>query len=152
MNTYLHSNGSLEIRKVETTDNDRYHCTATNPAGTISRYIQLNVNSKYLNILLFLNTFFCCCEVPPWILGAEKETIVQAKLGKSITLACPAVGTPKPTIQWFKNDQPLPSLDLTDQYILKNIKRTDQGLYRCLATNKAGKTERLFNLSIHSKN
>ena len=47
MNTYLHPNGSLEIRKVETTDSDRYHCTATNPAGTISRYVQLNVNSKY---------------------------------------------------------------------------------------------------------
>jgi hypothetical protein len=45
MNTYLYPNGSLEIRKVETTDNNRYHCTATNPAGTVSRYLQLNVNS-----------------------------------------------------------------------------------------------------------
>jgi hypothetical protein len=45
MNTYLHSNGSLEIRKIEIIDTDRYHCTATNPAGTINRYIQLHVNS-----------------------------------------------------------------------------------------------------------
>ncbi len=45
INIHLHLNGSLEIRKVEIIDNDRYHCTATNPAGTINRYIQLNVNS-----------------------------------------------------------------------------------------------------------
>jgi len=44
-NIHLYSNGSLEILKVEIIDNDRYHCTATNPAGTINRYIQLNVNS-----------------------------------------------------------------------------------------------------------
>jgi hypothetical protein len=99
---------------------------------------------------LFLHVFFLC-EVPPWIIGAEKETIVQAKIGKSITLVCPAVGTPKPTIQWFKDNQPLQSFDLNDQYILTNIKRNDQGVYRCLATNKAGSADRLFNLSVHSK-
>ena len=45
-NIYLHSNGSLEIRKVQSTDNDQYLCTATNPAGTITYSVQLNVNSK----------------------------------------------------------------------------------------------------------
>jgi hypothetical protein len=51
MNTYLYSNGSLEIRKVETTDHDLYQCITTNPAGTISRYVQLNVNGmRYVQI------------------------------------------------------------------------------------------------------
>lgn len=59
INTYLHPNGSLEIRKVEKTDNDRYHCTATNPAGTITRYIQLNVNSNYLlKTIVFIFLYF----------------------------------------------------------------------------------------------
>ena len=48
MNIYLHSNGSLEIRKVQIIDNDRYQCMATNPAGTITRYLHLNVNSKHI--------------------------------------------------------------------------------------------------------
>jgi hemicentin len=150
MNTYLHSNGSLEIRKVETTDNDRYRCIATNPAGTITRQIQLNVNSKYSRLFFFFNAFFFC-KVPPWIIGTEKETTVQTNIGKSITLVCPVVGTPKPTIQWFKDDQLLQSFDFNDQYVLTNIKRNDQGVYRCLATNKAGSTDRLFNLSVHSE-
>lgn len=88
--------------------------------------------------------------VPPWIIGAEKETVVQATIGKSITLICPAIGTPKPTLQWFKNDQLLQSFDINDQYILTNIQQTDEGIYRCVSTNKAGKAERSFNLSVHS--
>jgi hypothetical protein len=100
--------------------------------------------------VFFFNAFFFC-KVPPWIIGTEKETTVQTNIGKSITLVCPVVGTPKPTIQWFKDDQLLQSFDFNDQYVLTNIKRNDQGVYRCLATNKAGSTDRLFNLSVHSE-
>lgn len=45
-NTYLHLNGSLEIRKLQATDSDQYLCTATNPAGTMTYSVQLNVNGK----------------------------------------------------------------------------------------------------------
>jgi hypothetical protein len=99
-----------------------------------------------------LQLFFFIFQVPPWIIGAEKETIVQATFGKSITLVCPTTGTPKPTIQWFKHDKQLEIFDVDDQYILTDIKQTDQGIYRCIATNKAGITHRLFNISVHSKN
>jgi glucose dehydrogenase len=99
-----------------------------------------------------LQLFFFIFQVPPWIIGAEKETIVQATFGKSITLVCPTTGTPKPTIQWFKHDKQLEIFDVDDQYILTDIKQTDQGIYRCIATNKAGTTHRLFNISVHSKN
>ena len=73
-------------------------------------------------------------------------------MGKSITLVCPAIGTPKPTIAWYQNDQPLETLDLNDQYILKHVQPTDEGVYRCAATNKAGTAHRIFNLTIHSNN
>lgn len=95
--------------------------------------------------------FFFYFQVPPWIIGGEKETNIQANLNKSITLVCPAIATPKPTIQWFKNDKLLPAFDINDQYILTNLKQTDEGIYRCVVTNKAGTTYRSFNLSIHSK-
>ncbi|CAF0756370.1 unnamed protein product [Rotaria sp. Silwood1] len=131
INTYLHSNGSLEIRKIDVTDSDRYHCIATNPAGTITRYVQLNVN------------------VPPWIIDTEKEMIIQTEIGKTIKLICPIIGTPNPTIKWYKNDNPLESFDSNDQYILANIKQTDEGIYRCTATNRAGTTHRIFTISVH---
>ncbi|CAF2244305.1 unnamed protein product [Rotaria magnacalcarata] len=130
-NIYLHSNGSLEIRKVDIIDSSRYHCEATNPAGTIIQYVQLNVN------------------IPPSMIGGEKETIVQTKVGKSITLTCPAIGTPDPIITWFKNNNQLKTFDLNNQYVLTNVIQTDEGIYRCTATNKAGTTHRIFNVSVH---
>jgi hypothetical protein len=103
-------------------------------------------------IFFWIIFYFYFFKVPPSIIGAEIETIIQAKVGKSVTLVCPAIGTPKPRIEWFKNDNQLESFDLTDQYILTNIKQTDEGIYRCVATNKAGTTYRIFNVSVHSKN
>ena len=44
MDTYLHANGSLEFKKIEPTYTDRYRCVATNPGGTVTRSIQMNVN------------------------------------------------------------------------------------------------------------
>ena len=89
--------------------------------------------------------------VPPFVTDSEQVTVVQVTLGKSTTLVCPATGIPTPTIHWFRNDQPLPQPALTDQYILQNIESTDEGVYRCVATNKAGTTFRVFNVSIQSK-
>lgn len=77
--------------------------------------------------------------------------IVQSEVGKSITLICPAIGTPDPTITWFKNGSPLETFDINDQYRLSNIQLTDQGMYQCTATNIAGTTHKLFNVSVHSK-
>lgn len=77
--------------------------------------------------------------------------LVQATVGKSINLICLTIGTPKPTLQWFKNDQLLRSFDIDEQYVLTNIQTIDEGIYRCVALNKAGRAERLFNLSVHSK-
>lgn len=153
MNTYLHSNGSLEIRKVEMTDNDLYQCIATNSAGTTTQYIRLNVNSmRHIltkrNILLMLYILFF--KVPPWIIGAEKETYVEVKVSKSITLICPAIGTPNPVIRWFKNGHELEVFDVPDQYTLRDIQQTDEGIYQCVATNKAGTTYRIYNISVHS--
>ena len=97
-------------------------------------------------------SFDSILQAPPWIIGAEKDMIVQATVGKSITLICPIIGTPKPTLQWFKNDQPLQSFDIDEQYVLTDIQTSDAGIYRCVAMNRAGRAQRFFNLSVHSKN
>ena len=61
-NFFFHSNGSLEIRQLTSTDHDRFQCVATNPAGTIRRSIQINVNGKEKKTtflqMIFLKIFF----------------------------------------------------------------------------------------------
>ena len=72
-------------------------------------------------------------------------------MNTSITLICPTIGTPQPAIQWFKADHELPIFDINDQYIIPSIKPTDEGVYRCVAKNKAGSAQRLFNVSVYRK-
>ena len=76
---------------------------------------------------------------------------MNVPLGKSITLVCPASGTPKPTVEWYKNHQFIESTMFNEQFFLQNIQKNDEGIYRCVATNVAGSTSRIFNISIQSK-
>ena len=65
-------------------------------------------------------------------------------------IECSTIGKPKPIIEWFKNDQLLIKDD-NNKLLIENTKTTDEGIYRCVATNKAGSTSRTFNVSIHGK-
>ena len=107
--------------------------------------VRITLEKAYI---IFFSSFF---QVPPSITGAEEETFVQAPVNTSITLICPTIGTPQPAIQWFKADHELPIFDINDQYIIPSIKPTDEGVYRCVATNKAGSAQRRFNVSVYRK-
>lgn len=87
--------------------------------------------------------------VPPVITGAGEVTLIQAPMNTSITLICQTTGVPTPNIQWFKDEQALQAGDAQDQYILPYLQQTDEGLYRCVGTNKAGSAHRLFNVTVY---
>ena len=72
---------------------------------------------------------------------ARKETE-----GDNVTLSCNADGNPVPTISWtingslieIKGNSRISFSKNKQQLTIRNVKRTDSGTYRCVASNKFG--------------
>uniref|UniRef100_A0A8C3XUU2 Hemicentin-2 n=3 Tax=Chelydra serpentina TaxID=8475 RepID=A0A8C3XUU2_CHESE len=128
----------LYIGKVQTADEGSYTCECSNAAGSSRREHRLEV------------------EVLPVIKGSGKapKKISVAKAGE-ITLECEAGGSPRPTVTWMKDGQPVvneEALLLKDQGWKLHIQRaqvTHAGRYTCLAANAVGQVERTFDLAVH---
>ncbi|XP_020610394.1 Down syndrome cell adhesion molecule-like isoform X2 [Orbicella faveolata] len=66
--------------------------------------------------------------------------------GDTVTLSCKADGNPVPTISWTVNGSPISVRDNSrisfsenkQQLTVRNVERTDSGVYRCVASNKFG--------------
>ncbi|XP_066901444.1 obscurin isoform X2 [Halyomorpha halys] len=79
----------------------------------------------------------------------EKPQITPAEEGKNAELVCYAVGEPKPTIQWFKNDMLVGTssrLKIEEDNEGRSILRflpfsnVDAGIYKAVARNRLGQT------------
>ncbi|MCJ8749980.1 hypothetical protein PDJAM_G00193750 [Pangasius djambal] len=135
----LSGGGKLQIARSQLSDSGTYTCLASNVEGKAHK-------SYYLTI-----------QVPPSITGSEMPSETSVLLNDSVQLVCHAKGTPAPTIQWLKDGKAL------SQTGLKNIRispdgstitvtathTTDSGKYTCVATNKAGEEDRIFNLNVY---
>lgn len=91
--------------------------------------------------------------IAPPELPQDLPTSTKVVEGESVTLVCPAVGTPIPTITWYKDN-----ILITDPVILSDgsltiemVKSSDEGSYRCQATNMAGSVERNVTLDVHGR-
>ncbi|XP_020610523.1 roundabout homolog 1-like [Orbicella faveolata] len=115
----------LTISNVKRTDNGNYRCVANNSLGNATS------NAATLNV-----------QYPPEIaVHPEAETKSE---GENVTLSCKADGNPVPTISWTRNGSPVGqsgrisfSAD-ENQLRITNVKRTDNGNYRCVANNSLG--------------
>ena len=66
---------------------------------------------------------------------------------------------PKPDVIWFRNDVRLRGdayvklQPVNDEYnvIVRNLKRTDSGVYRCEATTSAGTASKDFNVEVKGR-
>ena len=70
---------------------------------------------------------------------------VQTFTTTTLTLKCLTEGSPKPTVSWSKNGQPLESKDrvsISDDgaMTIKNTRTQDTGRYKCSAKNAVGET------------
>lgn len=116
-------NGSLSIIQVQEVDEDIYTCVANNAISRRSRPAYLSIQTK------------------PYVEISLGYTVKQ---GEPASIQCKVSGKPKPTVQWYKNGQPLAlqrnaRMSVTSREI--NIKSTileDHGNYDCKATNKNG--------------
>ncbi|XP_020608165.1 hemicentin-2-like [Orbicella faveolata] len=68
--------------------------------------------------------------------------------GGNVELSCDAVGKPDPTLSWTRNGSPIRTSDDSSisissnnkQLTITNVKRTDSGEYRCVASNSLANT------------
>jgi len=96
-----------------------------------------------------------CVAVPAGIENSDVVSEPKVMINKSITLSCPATGIPIPEVMWFKEETPI-TRNSSKVFILDNgwrllidgaeVKHT--GRYSCRAKNKAGQTDKFYDLHV----
>ncbi|XP_060098331.1 immunoglobulin superfamily member 10 [Heteronotia binoei] len=137
---FVQADGTLMIKKVSMYDRGVYTCTASNPAGSDSMVVRLQVIAA-----------------PPIILE-EKRQHVLGSVGESLKLPCTAKGNPHPNVHWVLLDgttvKPLQYINgklflfPNGTLYLKNIATSDRGKYECIATSSTGSERRVVILRV----
>uniref|UniRef100_A0A8C9S0X2 Neuronal growth regulator 1 n=1 Tax=Scleropages formosus TaxID=113540 RepID=A0A8C9S0X2_SCLFO len=106
---------SLQIKKVDVTDDGQYTCSVQNEHNPRTKHIQLTV------------------KVPPKIY--DISTDITLNEGSNVSLICMASGKPEPTISW-RHITPLAKKFESGEYLFINgITRDQAGDYECSAQN-----------------
>ncbi|PAV72716.1 hypothetical protein WR25_18700 [Diploscapter pachys] len=128
----------LTIQSATLSDGGSYQCKASNEAGSS----EIDMSLKIL--------------VPPKI---DKSNIIGNPLAivdRPIYLECPVEGIPPPTIAWFQDDKPI-NYTKNGRFILAQanqtlglepVRRGDEAVYSCVATNKGGSVREDFHLEV----
>jgi len=128
------------IRNTKETDGGQYKCTATNSVGETSSRAYLHLEEDL---------------IAPEFIGHLQQSINLAE-GDNYDLEVEVTGKPKPDIEWFKNDRMLWStskLELLSKenrhtMSMREVVANDSGLYKCVARNKGGVTQKTFNINV----
>ncbi|XP_014015728.2 hemicentin-1 [Salmo salar] len=120
--------GTLQIRRVQEMDAGEYSCVASNPAGTSSATVILEVGAAPL--------------------FSETPVDMTVDVGENVTLPCVARGFPLPTVSWrLKDGRAIISKAYssggtvqleTGHLLIQDIWLDDEGLYVCEAKNQFG--------------
>uniref|UniRef100_A0AC11BA46 Neurofascin n=2 Tax=Ovis aries TaxID=9940 RepID=A0AC11BA46_SHEEP len=110
-------------------------------------------NSSNEHGYLLANAFVSVLDVPPRMLSPRNQ-LIRVILYNRTRLDCPFFGSPIPTLRWFKNGQGS-NLDGGNYHVYENgsleikmIRKEDQGIYTCVATNILGKAENQVRLEV----
>uniref|UniRef100_G1P8G4 Neurofascin n=1 Tax=Myotis lucifugus TaxID=59463 RepID=G1P8G4_MYOLU len=102
---------------------------------------------------LLANAFVSVLDVPPRMMSPRNQ-LIRVILYNRTRLDCPFFGSPIPTLRWFKNGQGS-NLDGGNYHVYENgsleikmIRKEDQGIYTCVATNILGKAENQVRLEV----
>jgi len=104
----------------------------------------------------------CIKNVLIFLVSAPRITVKPSDVsygeGETARMQCQTVGFPRPSIVWYKNDVLVPRADprLTldpgsGALVLSDLKNSDRGVYRCVATNVAGTTMAVARMEVHRK-
>ena len=80
------------------------------------------------------------------------------EIGKELEIPCNVEGTPQPEITWYRDSEPLDSIQAVRYTIADNgslvinyMRREDSGMFQCSASNSAGYTTSYTWLRVKSK-
>ncbi|XP_051560130.1 basement membrane-specific heparan sulfate proteoglycan core protein-like [Myxocyprinus asiaticus] len=124
--------GSLTLINVGRQDSGQYICNATNALGFSEAYVQLEVDS------------------PPYATTLTEEIV--ARRGDAMRLQCLAHGTHPIRYRWTRvgGAAMSPGAETTKDGLLKigQLKVTDSGTYKCVATNHVGSSEAITKVTV----
>ncbi|XP_030638861.1 neural cell adhesion molecule 1a [Chanos chanos] len=132
------SNNHLQIRGIKKTDEGPYTCEGRIMARG-------EVDLRIINVVV---------NVLPSIRTRQSELNATADTGNSVTLACDADGYPEPIVTWTRNGVVLQSNEKYQlnedgsELVIKDVKKLDEGDYRCIAKNKAGEKSEEVSLNV----
>lgn len=120
----------LSIKPVEASDSGNYSCLLANPLGEDTSSCNANVRKVY--------------KAPVF---TQKIIDQQQIFGNNATIPVTVSGVPYPELTWFFENKPI---NLSDKHTFKNdgdhhmlivndCQKSDQGEYKCIASNKEGK-------------
>ncbi|RWS21670.1 Down syndrome cell adhesion molecule-like protein, partial [Leptotrombidium deliense] len=135
---------SLTLKSVKESDSGKYECVVTNKDGdSLTKTISVTVS------------------VPAKF--EEKYALYHSNAGESIKLYCRAIGDQPLSITWFKENKKLDKrggessfeliehvIDrgLSSELVIRNVKRSDGSVYKCLAENEFGTDEKIVKLVV----
>ncbi|XP_029960009.1 hemicentin-1 [Salarias fasciatus] len=126
----------LRIQQAGLTDQGTYRCVAKNDAGEETLDIKLEI-----------------LEAPSF---AEPGDAIMEKVASSkVTIPCPAGGSPRPKVRWFKNgleiypEQSEFSVARDGALVISTASASHSGDFKCVATNEAGSVERKTRLKVN---
>ena len=112
------------------------------------------MTSDSIPIQLFV-CFLCLLLAKPSIIRVHPSRTAIA--GKSVTLKCQVEGFPKPSITWYKGNEPI-ALDgvkfvqlLMGSLQIRKLEPTDNGEYTCKAFNRLGTVSRTLPLPVQGE-
>lgn len=134
---------SLLIKETRPDDKGEYKCVANNGFGSASC-------TAALRVMVLSKPEF-----------KEKLRGVEVVEGDKASFDGVVVGYPEPTVEWFRGTTKLQNDERTEikedkeankfSLVIGDVKRDDAGMYKCVASNEAGKTTIRADLSVKER-
>uniref|UniRef100_A0A8C9SXS2 Neural cell adhesion molecule 1b n=1 Tax=Scleropages formosus TaxID=113540 RepID=A0A8C9SXS2_SCLFO len=137
----IQSNNHLQIRGIKKSDEGTYVCEGR---VMVRGEISLQPIEVVVNVL-------------PTIRTRQAELNATADMGLTVMLACDADGSPEPTVAWERNNIVLEARNKYgfnedgSEMTIKDVTKTDEGEYTCIARNKAGGAKQEISLNVFVK-
>lgn len=93
--------------------------------------------------------------IAPPVISLSQTNNLTTFTGHSVYIACSAVGKPSPLVNWFKmiDGERNKVIDNTEDGILylNKLVKKDEGIYICVASNEAGKSQKDVQVFVNGK-